>query len=233
MSAEAAGRGHGAITSSLYIWDGASAAAADAQRAVLGAHLNALALDFALRAIAAQPGGYAAAVGHDFALSLPGTGQLDTGIVDRRYQFSDATTSWVPRDHAHPRRRHVAGDQASTGGGAAQWGGAGTARSGPFADAGGLPALRVPRGCYSGDPARQPGGDDASGGGRWAASVGVRGDDPVVPPLVADFDLRYLVPAARIACSRPLAFAPAAAVAHRGQHHQPPPGPRCRTIRRR
>ena len=78
------------------------------------ARTNALALNFALRAIAAQPGGYAAAVGHDFALSFAWNRPVhpDAGIVDR-YQFSDATTAWVPATMRTPGGGTVAGDQAA------------------------------------------------------------------------------------------------------------------------
>src|SRR5208282_25795 len=57
------------IASSLYIWSGASPLLR-MPGGRFSARTNALALDFALRAIAAQPGGYATAVGHDFALSF-------------------------------------------------------------------------------------------------------------------------------------------------------------------
>ena len=78
------------------------------------ARTNALALNFALRAIAAQPGGYAAAVGHDFALSFAWNRPVhpDAGIVDR-YQFSDATTAWVPATMRTPGGGTVASDQAA------------------------------------------------------------------------------------------------------------------------
>ena len=82
------------------------------------ARTNALALDFALRAIAAQPGGYATAVGHDFALSFGWNRPVhpDAGIVDR-YQFSDATTAWVPATMRTAGGGTVAGDQAAYDGG--------------------------------------------------------------------------------------------------------------------
>ncbi len=57
------------IAASLYIWDGDSPLLR-MPGGRFSARTNALALNFALRAIAAQPGGYAAAVGHDAALSF-------------------------------------------------------------------------------------------------------------------------------------------------------------------
>ena len=82
------------------------------------ARTNRLALHFALRAIAAQPGGYAAAVGHDFALSFYWDRPVhpDAGIVDR-YQFADAATAWVPATMRTPGGGTVAGDQAAYNGG--------------------------------------------------------------------------------------------------------------------
>ena len=78
------------------------------------ARTNRLALHFALRAIAAQPGDYAAAVGHDFALSFFWDRPVhpDAGIVDR-YQFADAATAWVPATMRTPGGGTVAGDQAA------------------------------------------------------------------------------------------------------------------------
>ena len=82
------------------------------------ARTNRLALHFALRAIAAQPGDYAAAVGHDFALSFFWDRPVhpDAGIVDR-YQFADAATAWVPASMRTPGGGTVAGDQAAYNGG--------------------------------------------------------------------------------------------------------------------
>ena len=78
------------------------------------ARTNRLALHFALRAIAAQPGDYAAAVGHDFSLSFFWDRPVhpDAGIVDR-YQFADAATAWVPAGMRTPGGGTVARDQAA------------------------------------------------------------------------------------------------------------------------
>jgi hypothetical protein len=195
------------IASSLYIWSGASPLLR-MPGGRFSARTNTLALHFALRAIAAQPGGYATAVGHDFALSFSWNRPVhpDAGIVDR-YQFSDATTVWVPATMRTPGGGTVAGDQAAYDAGPP----APTRAVQPFASwlvsyqryaylpgtllgvilLGGLAAMIVRRRALGGLP--------------WAFAVTIL----LVPPLVADFDLRYLVPAVPAAClAAALAFAP-------------------------
>jgi hypothetical protein len=195
------------IASSLYIWDGNSPLLR-MPGGRFSARTNALTLGFALRAIAAQPGGYATAVGHDFALSFAWNRPVhpDAGIVDR-YQFSDATTAWVPATMRTPGGGTVAGDQAAYDAGPA----APTRAVQPFASwlvsyqryaylpgtllgvilLGGLVAMIVRRRALGGLP--------------WAFAVTIL----LVPPMVADFDLRYLVPAVPVAClAAALAFAP-------------------------
>ena len=105
------------IASSLYIWSGKSPLLR-MPGGRFSARTNPLALHFALRAIAAQPGEYAAAVGHDFALSFFWDRPVhpDAGIVDR-YQFADATTAWVPATMRTPGGGTVASDQAAYNGG--------------------------------------------------------------------------------------------------------------------
>ncbi len=198
------------IAASLYIWDGNSPLLR-MPGGRFSARTNALALNFALRAIAAQPGGYAAAVGHDVALSFYWDRPVhpDAGIVDR-YQFSDAATAWVPATMRTPGGGTVAGDQAAYDGGRA----APTRAVQPFASwlvsyqryaylpgtllgvilLGGLAAMIVRR--------------RVRGAGLpWAFAVTIL----LVPPMIADFDLRYLVPAMPAAClAAALAFAPAA-----------------------
>jgi hypothetical protein len=200
------------MASSLYIWSGESPLLR-LPGGRFSARTNRLALHFALRAIAAQPGDYAAAVGHDFALSFFWDRPVhpDAGIVDR-YQFADAATAWVPASMRTPGGGTVAGDQAAFNGGRHP---APTRAVQPYASwlvsyqryaylPGTLLGVILLAGLAGMVVRRRVGG----AGMPWAFAVTIL----LVPPLIADFDLRYLVPAVPVAClAAALAFAPGAA----------------------
>jgi hypothetical protein len=197
------------LAASLYIWDGNSPLLR-MPGGRFSARTNALALNFALRAIAAQPGGYLTAAGHDFALSFYWNRPVhpDAGIVDR-YQFADATTAWVPATMRTPGGGTVAGDQAAYAGGHP----AATRAVAPFASwlvtyqryvylRGTLLGV-ILAAALAGMIARRR----FAGALPFAFAVTIL----LVPPLIADFDLRYLVPAVPAAClAAALAFAPGA-----------------------
>jgi hypothetical protein len=196
------------MASSLYIWDGNSPLLR-LPGGRFSARTNHLALRFALRAIAAQPGDYAAAVGHDFALSFFWDRPVhpDAGIVDR-YQFADAATAWVPAGMRTPGGGTVARDQAAYNGGRP----APTRVVQPYASwmvhyqryvylPGTLLGVILLAGLAGMVVRRRVRG----AGMPWAFAVTIL----LVPPLIADFDLRYLVPAVPVAClAAALAFAP-------------------------
>jgi hypothetical protein len=198
------------IAASLYIWNANSPVLA-MPSGRFSARTNHLALRFALRAIAAQPGGYAAAVGHDFALSFYWDRPVhpDTAIVDR-YQFADAATAWVPPTLWTPGGGTLAGDQAAYNSGRP----APTRVVQPYASwlvtyqryvylRGTLLGVILLAGLAGMVIRRRVSGP----GLPWAFAVTIL----LVPPLVADFDLRYLVPAVPVAClAAALAFAPGA-----------------------
>jgi hypothetical protein len=200
------------MASSLYIWDGNSPLLR-LPGGRFSAQTNRLALHFALRAIAAQPGGYAAAVAHDFSLSFFWDRPVhpDAGIVDR-YQFADAATAWVPAGMRTPGGGTVAGDQAAYNGGRHP---APTRAVQPYASwmvhyqryvylPGTLLGVILLAG-LAGMAVRRRVRGLKGAGLPWAFAVTIL----LVPPLIADFDLRYLVPAVPVAClAAALAFAP-------------------------
>jgi len=198
------------IAASLYIWNANSPVLA-MPTGRFSARTNHLALHFALRAIAAQPGDYAAAVGHDFSLSFFWDRPVhpDAAIVDR-YQFADATTAWVPPTLWTPGGGTLAGDQAVYNSGRP----APTRAVQPYASwlvtyqryvypRGTLLGVILLAGLAGMVIRRRVHGP----GLPWAFAVTIL----LVPPLVADFDLRYLVPAVPVAClAAALSFAPGA-----------------------
>ena len=198
------------IAASLYIWNANSPVLA-MPSGRFSARTNHLALAFALRAIAAQPGDYAAAVGRDFSLSFFWDRPVhpDAAIVDR-YQFADAATAWVPPTLWTPGGGTLAGDQAIYNNGHP----APTRVVQPYASwlvtyqryvylRGTLLGVILLAGLAGMVIRRRVRGP----GLPWAFAVTIL----LVPPLVADFDLRYLVPAVPVAClAAALAFAPGA-----------------------
>jgi len=196
------------IAASLYIWNANSPVLA-MPSGRFSARTNHLALAFALRAIAAQPGDYAAAVGHDFGLSFYWDRPVhpDAAIVNR-YQFADAATAWVPPTLWTPGGGTLAGDQAIYNNGHP----APTRVVQPYASwlvtyqryvylRGTLLGVILLAGLAGMVIRRRVRGP----GLPWAFAVTIL----LVPPLVADFDLRYLVPAVPVAClAAALAFAP-------------------------
>jgi hypothetical protein len=201
------------MAASLYIWDGNSPLLR-LPGGRFSTRTNRLALHFALRAIAAQPAGYAAAVGHDVALSFYWKRPVhpDAAIVDR-YQFADAATAWVPPGLHTPGGGTVAADQALYNRGHP----APTRVVQPYARwlvtyqryaylPGTILGVILLAGLFAMVIRRRVRG----AGLPWAFAVTIL----VVPPLVADFDLRYLVPAVPAAClAAVLAFAPRSALA--------------------
>jgi hypothetical protein len=198
------------VAASLYIWNANSPVLA-MPTGRFSARTNHLALAFALRAIAAQPADYAAAVAHDFSLSFYWDRPVhpDAAIVNR-YQFADATTAWVPPTLWTPGGGTLAGDQAAYNSGRP----APTRAVQPYASwlvtyqryvflRGTLLGVILLAGLAGMVIRRRVSGP----GLPWAFAVTIL----LVPPLVADFDLRYLVPAVPVAClAAALAFAPGA-----------------------
>src|SRR2546429_2178161 len=198
------------MASSLYTWDGNSPLLR-LPGGRFSARTNRLALHFALPAIAAPAGDYAAAVGHDFSLSFFWDRPVppDAGIVDR-YQFAHPATARVPAGMRTPGGGTVARDQAAYNNGPP----APTRAVQPYASwmvsyqryaylPGTLLGVILLAGLAGMAVRRRVGGAGMS----WAFAVTIL----LVPPLIADFDLRYLVPAVPAAClAAALAFAPGA-----------------------
>jgi hypothetical protein len=177
---------------------------------------NGLALDFALRAIAAQPAGYLAAVLHDFSLAFYwNTAGHPTALMTRRYEFAYATRRWIAPGAVLAPGHTVAADQLA-------YGGVDNTRAvPPFA--GWLEAYQraaylrgtllaavlavglggIARCCRG---ARRRGGGDWGGPALfpWLAAVTVL----AAPVLTADYSERYVLVAVPLAClAAGLAFA--------------------------
>jgi hypothetical protein len=78
---------------------------------------NALAMNFALRAIAAQPAGYLTAVLHDAALSFTwNIANHPSALMTRRYEFAYATRHWIAPGYVVVPGHTVAADELAYGG---------------------------------------------------------------------------------------------------------------------
>jgi hypothetical protein len=78
---------------------------------------NALAMNFALRAITAQPGGYLADVAHDALLSFHWNNpDHPSPAMAQRYEFAYATRHWISPGYVLGKGRTVASDQLKYGG---------------------------------------------------------------------------------------------------------------------
>jgi hypothetical protein len=183
---------------------------------------NALALDFALRAIAAQPGGYLAAVLHDAALSFTwDIANHPSAPMTRRYEFAYATQHWIAPGYVLVPGHTVASDQVAYGGATS------TRAVEPFAGwlrayqrvaylRGALLALVLLTGLGGIARAWRGGRRDQLGRGGpgllpWLASVSLL----LVPVMTADYSERYVLIAVPSAClAAGLAFARAVPISH-------------------
>jgi hypothetical protein len=104
------------LPASTFIWEGNSPLDRLPGRK-FSAGKNALALDFALRAIAAQPGGYLAAVAHDASLAFYWNNPDHPSLaMAQRYEFGYATRHWIAPGFRLGKNRTVASDQLRYGG---------------------------------------------------------------------------------------------------------------------
>jgi hypothetical protein len=169
---------------------------------------NALAMDFALRAIAAQPGGYASSVAHDVGLSFTWNRPVyPSAHLLHRYDFRYATSHWISPAFIAARGHTVASDQLAYGGVTS------TRAVAPFA--GWLRAYQryvYLRGtllagillvglagivrAWSGGRIRRLAGWGGPGLFPWLSAWVLL----VVPVVTADFDLRYVLISVPVAC---------------------------------
>jgi hypothetical protein len=193
---------------------------------------NSLAMKFALRAIAAQPLGYLAAVLHDTSLAFDwNIPAHPSALMTRRYEFGYGTDQWISPGAVLVPGHTVAADQLAYGGAAS------TRAVQPFAGwlvfyqriaylRGTLLAAVLILGL--GGIVRRCGGDWRRDGGEWGgpglypwlAAVTVL----VAPVLTADYSERYVLIAVPLAClAAGLAFArPAATPAGASTDHADP-----------
>ena len=194
---------------------------------------NSLALNFALRAIAAQPGGYLAAVLRDAALAFTwNIASHPSALMTERYEFAYATRHWIAPSSVLVPGHTVASDQLAYGGTTS------TRAVAPFAGwliayqrfaylRGTLLALILLTGL--GGIARAWRGDRRALAGRagpgllpWLASVTLL----LAPVLTADYSERYVLIAGPAAClAAGLAFArtaPAGPAKPEGEHAEEP-----------
>lgn len=178
---------------------------------------NALAMDFAVRAIVAQPGGYASAVLHDFALTFTwAIPDHPNALALRRYQFADATKHWIPPGFVIAPGHTVASDQLAYGGATS------TRAISPFAGwmvtyqrfiylpgtlLGVLLLLGLVAMLRAGRLGKMPGLAARTGPATlpWLISLGIL----LVPVIIADYSRRYtLIAVPAICLAAALAFVP-------------------------
>jgi hypothetical protein len=193
---------------------------------------NALALHFALRAIAAQPGSYLADVLRDVSLSFYWNNpDHPSRAMAQRYEFAYATTHWISPSYLLAPGRTVASDQLRYGGVTS------TRAVEPFAGwmrgyqrfayvPGALLGVLLLAGLggivrsWRGGGFRRLDGWGGPGLFPWVASVTLL----VVPVMTADFSERYALIAMPVIClAAALAFAPRDPGATPGQAAPPAP----------
>jgi hypothetical protein len=200
------------------------------------ARKNDLALGFALRAITAQPGGYATAVLHDFMLSFYWQRPPHpSSYTASKYQFAAAQRVWVSPELHTPGGGTVRGDQRLYAGAPAPTRAyepyAGFARAyqryvylpGTLLGVILLIGLAAIVRSWRGGGGGTRGGWGGPGLLPWLGAASLL----VVPVATTDFDLRYVVPAVPLAC---LAAALAAVRADQAPPPAVPSGLAGRTI---
>jgi len=205
------------LAASSYIWVAASPLARIAGPR-FSARKNNLAMDFALRAIAAQPADYAGAVLHDFMLSFYwNRPQHPSTFTADKYEFAFAERAWVAPSLRTPGGGTLSGDQRAYSHSVSS----ATRAYEPYAGfmrgyqrfvylRGTLLGIIMLIGLAAIVRSLRRGGVtrlDRWGGPAllpWLTAFGLL----LVPVVTADFDLRYVVPSVPVAClAAALAFA--------------------------